>query len=265
MIVYGHRGARGEAPENTLAGFRHAIDTGVRYLELDLQLSADKQIVVIHDTTTRRTMNQQGKVRAMSSAELAALRDPRTLNPWAYSTGVPTLEAVIQTCPEIEHFQFEVKSRYIGEHRHFCSMLIHALEHFGLGTRATVTSKDSGVLKAMRGLAPHVSRGYVAARRFPEPVRTALDLGCNYLVIDRQFVTRRVVRRANRHGLHVSVWTVNDLDEVTRMRRRQVDSIITDYPTAVRAHLRHLDLTEPPKAKIAPLNIPAMEVPRHTG
>ena len=55
MIVYGHRGARGEAPENTIAGARHAIERGVRHLEIDLRLSADDELVVIHDTGPRRT------------------------------------------------------------------------------------------------------------------------------------------------------------------------------------------------------------------
>lgn len=244
MIVYGHRGARGEAPENTLAGFRHAIDCGVKRLELDLQLSADKHIVVIHDTTTHRTMDERGHVRAMTAQELAGLRDKNSGHPWAFSTGVPTLESVIDTCPEIEHFQFEVKSKFIREDHMFCAKLLQILEAKGLGPRATVTSKDTRLLKVLRSLNPDVSRGFVATARFPEPVRLAHEMGCEYLVADKKLVNRRLVQRAHRRGMHVSVWTVNSMDEITRLYHRDVDSVITDYPTAAFAHLEHLEKFE---------------------
>lgn len=259
MIIYGHRGARGEAPENTLAGFRHAIDRGVKRLELDLQLSADHHIVVIHDSTTHRTMDAKGSVRAMTAQELSALKDKQSDHPWAYCTGVPTLESVIDTCPEIEHFQFEVKSKFIREDRMFCSKLLHILDSRGMGKRATVTSKDTRLLKVLRSLNPGVSRGFVATARFPEPVRLAHEMGCEYLVADRKLVNRRLVQRAHRRGMHVSVWTVNSMDEMTRLYHRDVDSVITDFPTAAFAHLEHLEKFEglrtrqsTPAATVAP-------------
>lgn len=241
MLIYGHRGAKGEAPENTLAGFRHAIDQGARRLELDLQLSADQHIVVIHDTTTHRTMDSKGNVRAMTAQELSKLRDKNFQHPWAYCTGVPTLESVIDTCPEIEHFQFEVKSKFIREDHLFCGKLLQILEAKGLGDRATVTSKDTRLLKVLRSLNPAVSRGFVATARFPEPVRLAHEMGCDYLIADRKLVNRKLVRRAHKRGMHVSVWTVNSMDEVTRLYHLDVDSVITDYPTAAFAHLKYLE------------------------
>ena len=73
MIVYGHRGARGEAPENTIAGCRHAFERGARHLEIDLRLSKDQQLVVLHDDRLRRTAAVRGKVSHYTAKELAAL------------------------------------------------------------------------------------------------------------------------------------------------------------------------------------------------
>ena len=68
ILVYGHRGAAGEAPENTIAGCRHAIDRGVRYIELDLRLTKDRQLVVIHDVSVDRTTAQKGKVERYNAS-----------------------------------------------------------------------------------------------------------------------------------------------------------------------------------------------------
>ena len=71
MQVYGHRGAAGEAPENTIAGCLHAIERGARYIEIDLRLSSDNQLVVIHDKTLTRTTGKWGKPGKYKASELA--------------------------------------------------------------------------------------------------------------------------------------------------------------------------------------------------
>lgn len=71
MLVVGHRGAAGEASENTIAGFRHAIEHGVRHFELDVQISRDEKLVVIHDNKVNRTTYSRGRVNQFSAGELA--------------------------------------------------------------------------------------------------------------------------------------------------------------------------------------------------
>lgn len=82
MIVYGHRGAKGEAPENTLPGFRHAYRQGVRHFELDLVLSKDGKPVLVHDLTTDRTTGHKGSVGQYSAAELSQMDARRNTSPW---------------------------------------------------------------------------------------------------------------------------------------------------------------------------------------
>ena len=109
MQVYGHRGAAGEAPENTLGGFEHAWARGVRRFELDVHLAADDRLVVVHDARLHRTTGRSALVASLSSAELAALDARRGAPPWPRREGVPTLEAVMRALPRVESWQIEVK------------------------------------------------------------------------------------------------------------------------------------------------------------
>ena len=98
MLVYGHRGAGGEAPENTIAGCKHAIARGVQYLELDMRLSKDDQLVMLHDDTVNRTTDQQGKVSTYTVAELKKMDARRSGTPWPNKrdTGIVTLDAIAE-------------------------------------------------------------------------------------------------------------------------------------------------------------------------
>ncbi len=93
MLIYGHRGARGEAPENTLAGFHRALAAGASRVELDLRLSSDEELVVIHDETVNRTTDGRGLVAHKSVAELARLDARRAGPDWPDPQSVPTHRA----------------------------------------------------------------------------------------------------------------------------------------------------------------------------
>ena len=96
-LIYGHRGARGECPENTLASFQHCLEQGVTRCELDLHLSADDELMVIHDPTLKRTTGQRGKVGRYSAAELEQL-DARAAGPaWPQPCPIPRLRKQLPT------------------------------------------------------------------------------------------------------------------------------------------------------------------------
>ncbi|KXS52255.1 MAG: glycerophosphoryl diester phosphodiesterase, partial [Marinobacter sp. T13-3] len=95
MIVYGHRGAKGEAPENTLPAFNHAYRQGIRHFELDLVLSKDGIPVLVHDLTVDRTTSHKGNVGNYNVAELAAMDARRNVTGWPTRTGIPTLEQLL--------------------------------------------------------------------------------------------------------------------------------------------------------------------------
>ena len=97
-LIYGHRGAKGEAPENTLSSFQECLKHGVRRCELDLHLSKDGELMVIHDPTLKRTTERRGKVVEHSAAELVTY-DARKGGPgWIKPCPIPTLEELFEKC-----------------------------------------------------------------------------------------------------------------------------------------------------------------------
>lgn len=234
MIIYGHRGARGEAPENTLPGFIHSYRAGIRYYELDVLLSADGVPMVIHDPTLDRTTAVSGKVADRTADELGRLDARHNTAPWPRAVGVPTLEQVLDACPEVLHWQFEVKSDARSRLNVLCNRLTELIQRRQMFERVAVTSSDTWFLQEIKRRNRKIHTGYVAGRRFPRPVATAARLGCDYLMPSWRICSEAMIRDAHRHSLHVSAWTMNRIHDMLRLEAMGVDSIITDYPTSTR-------------------------------
>lgn len=236
MIVYGHRGAKGEAPENTLPGFRHAHRQGVRHFELDLVLSRDGIPVLVHDLTTERTTGQKGNVGHYTAAELADMDARRNTSTWPVKTGIPSLESLLDEFSDFEHLQLEVKKDTRHRLNILCNRLTEIIQRRNLYQAVAVTSSDTWLLKEIRRRNKRIRTGLVAERRFPRPLGLATGLECDYLCINWKLCSPRLVDNARNRGLHVSCWTVNRIQDMLRLEAMGVDSIITDYPTSTRMY-----------------------------
>ncbi|WP_372926862.1 glycerophosphodiester phosphodiesterase [Marinobacter sp.] len=232
MIVYGHRGAKGEAPENTLAGFTHAYRHGVRHFELDLVLSKDGKPVIVHDLTVDRTTGQEGSVSSYTALELAEMDARRNGKPWPKAVGIPSLETLLNEYPDFEHLQLEVKKDTRQRLNVLCNRLIEVIQRRDLYQRVVITSSDQWFLRQARRRDKSVRIGLVTDRKFPKPVNVAARLHCNFLCIGWRICTRAIVEDAHRRGMHVSTWTVNRIHDMLQLEAKGVDSIITDYPTS---------------------------------
>tara|TARA_R110001592_G_scaffold75380_1_gene228284 strand:- start:4963 stop:5691 length:729 start_codon:yes stop_codon:yes gene_type:complete len=229
-LIYGHRGARGEAPENTLPSFRRALAAGVRRVELDLHLSSDQQLMVIHDPTLKRTTGLGGRVNQHSAAELMRLDARRNGPEWPENCPIPSLEQLFQHCPEFEHYQLEVKSGSSGQSRIVLNAVSTLVERFGLQDKVVLTSSSRTLLKTARDTAYSLPTGLVEEYGLIDPLKSAVRYGCRYLILNWKLCKPARIRKAQALGLHVSVWTVNDPTTMTRLADMGVDSIITDFP-----------------------------------
>jgi len=244
MHVYGHRGAAGEAPENTLGGFRHAWERGVRRFELDVQLAADDRLVVVHDARLHRTTGHRALVASLGSAELSALDARRNAPPWPRREGVPTLESVMRALPRTESWQIEIKRPARTDRLQPTIAALHdVLTRLRARSRVVVTSSDIEVLDCARRLMPRVSRGYVSTKMDPLP--TAEKLGCRMVAANLYTCTPALRLGAWRRGIEVSVWTVNDPATIRNLHRMRVHSIITDYPSMALPLVGQLTRTGP--------------------
>lgn len=211
-LVIAHRGG---SPENRLDAFRRARSLGADGFELDIHLSRDGEIVVIHDDTLDRTFGRPGTVAQMSRAELSA-------------AGVPFLDEVL---PLPGTLVIEIKHAGLEE------QLVRLLEKTGTWKRSIVISFDGEALKKVHALKPELPTGYL----FSLPVdmaATRRELGVQYLGPNYRLVNRQFVEQAHEHGLKVNPWTVNSEKDLRSMVDAGCDAITTDHPELLRPLLR---------------------------
>jgi glycerophosphoryl diester phosphodiesterase len=236
MQIYGHRGAKGVAMENSLAGFQLAASQGIDRFELDVRLSSDGQLMVVHDEKLMRLANSQLRVSRSTAHVLGSTVLKGT------QQGIPTLEQVVAACPNVVHWQFEIKT--LSSNPGFLQPMTQLIERFQLQDKVVITSKHIGILRAFKRSIPHIERGYVQEWPLPNGLKTALALECTHLCLNKSLARLSYVKKAQRKGLKVSVWTVNDADEMCRLFHCNVDSIISDFPQAAREVLAPLNRQE---------------------
>jgi len=228
MLLIGHRGARNEAPENTLEGFEHIKKLGMHSMEFDLRLSKDHKIVIIHDETLDRTTNMKGKVYDFTAEELKAF-------------SVPELKEVLGLFDYIEHAQLEVKSPKKEHHEIICHGISACLKELNCETNCIITSFDTDFLKSTQAFASHLRRGLIYQKgRIPtalsEKSSNALidltkELQASLLAINYKNCTPFIIELAKKNNIETSTWTVNEEADFKRLKDWGIDSIITDCPS----------------------------------
>jgi glycerophosphoryl diester phosphodiesterase len=230
-ILYGHRGAKGEAPENTLTGFAYAQRLGVTAFELDVHLSADGELIVIHDPTVNRTTNGYGPVAGYTAAELAALDARAAFPAWPEPAGVPRLVDVLDAFAATQSFQIEIKTAPPVVLEVVAQKLVDLIGRYGIAERTEVASFDPAPLEIMRRIAPEISRAYIGRYDTPAFLATAISLGCAGACIPHKTSTRATVDEAHAAGLHVTGWLGDTQRELRLLLDWGVESITSDFPS----------------------------------
>jgi glycerophosphoryl diester phosphodiesterase len=250
-----HRGASALAPENTIEAFRLAVEAGAGGLELDVHMTRDGHIVVIHDATVDRTTNGTGAVSEMTLEELRRLDAGHNFSPEGGPTRpyrgrgvrVPTLGEVLREFPGVA-VNIEIKAGTPGIDEKVLGVLREAN---ALG-RALVVSTPHDIVKRFRKVSGgHVSTGasrweigvfYISSRfRLEGLVRPAYDaLQVPLRHRGLPVVTPRFVRAAHARGVRVDAWTINQADEMRRLLDLGVDVIMTDRPGMLAEVLREI-------------------------
>lgn len=231
MLVYGHRGAAGEAPENTVAGCLHALERGARFVEVDLRLSADEQLVVIHDSNLQRTAGKAGFVRNFTARELSRVDCRADGPPWPRKRdcGVPTLDTLLDATARMRGYQLEVKSDSNAVMRKVAKLLSDRFPTPAAARKVVVTSSNYHLHEYLGDLAPHITRGVVLLQH--KALADMAQLGCSYCALHWTACNPLVIGSLRNSGVHASVWTVNEPNMIKAMHTMHVDSIITDYPS----------------------------------
>lgn len=146
IIVSGHRGYKYAFPENTLISFQLAMELGVHMLELDLRMSKDKQVVIIHDETVDRTTNGSGNVRELTLEELQLLDAGSWMSPSFAGIKIPTLEQFCQLMLDYPHVLLNVEIKPSEDALETADAAVAQLKLFGLYERCVFTSFDAAII-----------------------------------------------------------------------------------------------------------------------
>jgi len=232
MMVIGHRGLAGLAPENTLASFRAAAAHGLAMVEFDVRLSRDGVPLVLHDDTLDRTTNGTGPAAERDWTGIAGLDAGRWFAPAFAGQTVPSLEQALRLCLELGMaVNMEIKPDAGRETRTAEIALTLALPLWpDSAPPPVVSSFDAAALEAARHVAPHWPRALLVEGLPPDWRDRARRLDAAALHLDHRALDSGQVAGITAGGLAVRAYTVNDPTRAALLREWGVAAIFSDYP-----------------------------------
>ena len=228
-LIYGHRGASGYAPENTLEAFRLAMEMGADGFELDVHMSRDGALVVIHDESVDRTTDGTGLVRDLTLAQLQALDASCGMEAYK-GAKIPTLGEVFDLIRDTRHIvNVEVKTDewFYPQIEEKCLALA---KEKGVEDRILYSSFNHYTLMKLRQLKPDVKLGMLFGDIMVKPWEYAQQLSVDYLhPMKMNIWVPGFSEGAAEAGYGVNMWTIND-EETMRLCLKTGAGIITNYP-----------------------------------
>ncbi len=245
-IVLAHRGGDEVAPENTMSAFRSLKGMGIRYLETDVHLTADGQVVVCHDDTLERTYGGAGSILDHTYQEILELRN-------SAGEAMPLLSEVLETFPDL-YLNIDAKTDAVAD-----PLVDLLLDHQAMGRTLIASFSERRLERIRRMGGPEVTtslgvRGVVnlmlAAETassaetwgVPGPAQHVRAVQVPVKTKGIRVVSPRFIATAHTAGLAVHVWTVNDPDTMVKLVEMGVDGLITDVPMVARDVLIDMDL-----------------------
>lgn len=239
--IYAHRGASAYAPENTLEAFDLAVRQGAHGVELDVHLTKDGEVVVLHDETIDRTSDGCGAVAAMTLADAKRFHFHNQM-PGFEQAAIPTLrEAFALLKPTALHVNVELKTdRYAYEGMPEKCLALAA--EMGMADRVLYSSFNHQTLLQVKALDASAPCGILYGRYMERPIRYAVDHGLQALHPHfKHLLVPGFVRSAHKKKLLVNPWTVDEEADIRRVLRGGADIVITNVPDRALAVLRELD------------------------
>jgi glycerophosphoryl diester phosphodiesterase len=232
-----HRGASGYAPENTMAAFKKAFEMKADYFELDVQMSKDGELVLIHDTTVDRTTNGTGKVGELTFEEFRSLDAGSWFGPQFTGEKIPALEEALDAFRGKIGILIELKSPelYPGIEQKVADALIERNMHLPNNEKIIVQSFNFESIKTFHKILPNVPVGVLTnkAEHHTDEMLQEFSNYADFVNPNMAFVNKELTDRIHGLGMRTMSWTVRNKSDVQRLLDAKVDGIITDYPDYV--------------------------------
>lgn len=230
-VIFAHRGAMAEAPENTLAAFRLALEQGADGVELDVRLSADGEVVVLHDQFVDRMTNGKGKVNQLTLEEIKRLDAGEKFGEIFRGEKIPTLREVFETIDHQASFDIELKA-YIDPSGRLAEKVVQLVREYGVQDRVLFSCYVPFPLAQVRQRLPDSEVGLIYLKGAIGKVQRYIGNGMTSDVIVQavEEVTQEIIAREHDRNRKVIPFTANSAETIQNLIKWKADGIITERP-----------------------------------
>lgn len=233
VIVIAHRGFSGIAPENTLLSFEKSIDAGVDFIELDVRLSKDGHVVVIHDDTVNRTTNGKGNVADFMLKELKEFDAGSWYHKSFSSQKIPTLDEVFKLTGDRVLINIELKATNLGKNydsKDLADITLNIVRKAEMLNKVLFSSFDESTLERITERSPEARVALLYNKPWNHPGDVTSGKKFKILNCRKSVLNAQNILNAHSKGVIINVYTVNTEEEMKKFIEWKVDGIITDYP-----------------------------------
>ena len=242
-VVFAHRGASKAAPENTLAAFRLAIEQKADALELDVQLTADKEVVVFHDNILSRTTNGEGYLKNQDFYSLNELNAGKLFSPAYQNEKIPSLAQVFDNFGDSTYYNIELKN-LLTPLDDLPARVISIIMDYQLENHVLISSFNPIALSKIEKTCPSLPKGILIKGRFPINIQRFLlfpFLSYQSVHFSYNSISSNQVKSIRTSGKLAFTYTINTPSEILSSLRYGVDGIFTDDPKIARKMISSLE------------------------
>jgi glycerophosphoryl diester phosphodiesterase len=224
LWVIAHRGCSGTCPENTMASFSAAVEANADFIELDVHLTSDGEVVVIHDGDIGRTTNGKGRVAQMTLAEIGKYDAGSWKSPRFVGEQIPSLREVLDLIPIGIKIEIKAEGRQIGR------QVLELVRNADAMDRVVISSFNESTLVCLAEMGPEAERLWLGGFDVDRvPTLTTLS-GPDH---NDANMTQQYVDAMHAKGIAIWPWTVDTPEEIRRVIGMGVDGIISNWPGRV--------------------------------
>jgi glycerophosphoryl diester phosphodiesterase len=240
IAITAHRAGSVRAPENTFAALENAIKEGADAAEVDVQETADGEVILLHDTDLRRVAGIARSIWDLRHTELQDVDVGSWFSPAFKAERIPTLRAFAAASRGRIRLNVELKNN--GHEEDLAGRVVNVLHQTGTADQTVISSLDIELLRQVRRLAPEIKLGLILAAGVGNLQRVDVD----FFALSRRLATSAVVRQLHAVGREVHVWTLNDESGIAKAMLDGADNIITSDPLiAAKVRVWFQGLSEP--------------------
>ncbi|GAA0501823.1 glycerophosphodiester phosphodiesterase family protein [Salinibacillus aidingensis] len=238
VVNVAHRGASGHAPENTMAAFEKALEMKADYIEIDVQMTKDGELIAIHDTTVDRTTDGTGFVGDFTLEEIQQLDAGSWFSEEFAGEQIPTFEEIVDTYRGKVGLLIELKSPglYPGIEEKVANVLMERNMHRPDNNKIIIQSFNHDSVQTSKQLLPNIPHGVLAGMSWADVTDEQLQefaAYADYFNPNRNFVDKNLVERVHQAGMDIYAYTVREQEHADQLFEAGVDGIITDFPEYV--------------------------------